>query len=572
MLVRACNKLLLLGLDCADPHLVFDRWLDDLPNIKRLVEAGVYGPLLSCTPPITVPAWISMVTGRDPGELGIYGFRNRSDTGYDDLKIVTSADVGEKTVWDYLGEAGKESVVIGVPPSYPVKPVRGDLISWFLTPGTGSEYTYPHELRHEVEELVGEYLFDVADYRTEEKGRLLERIREMTVRRFRVARHLLRIRPWDFFMMVEIGTDRMHHGFWQFMDPQHVLYPGENPFQDAVRQYYILVDGLIGELLEVVDAGTRVMIVSDHGAKRMDGRVALNEWLIRQGYLVLKRYPDRPTPFGELEVDWSRTRAWGAGGYYGRLFVNLKGREPQGTVDPSEYEGFRRQLREELEALGDEEGRPIGTRVVIPQEVYREVRNLPPDMEVDFGDLRWRSSGAVGGGQIHLRGGEDGIEGANYDWHGIFIMADRKDLAGPARKGEPLEGLQLMDVAPTILESLGVPRPSSVHGRVVRPRRAVSRRRRRHGSSTCGMHGVRGKERVSWGRTASGSVVAVCRGRRTRCTGGKERCSLGLLDSMNGSRKFEAFPRTKDDASCASLRWTKESWTRRSFRKASNAF
>src|SRR5258708_14266702 len=372
---------MVIGLDCADPELVFGPWLDDLPNIKYELNAGLTGKLLSITPPITVPAWMCMMTSRDPGELGIYGFRNRIDYSYDNLAVASSASVHEQTVWDNLSSEGKDSIIIGVPPTYPVKPLRGSLVSCFLTPGSQSQFTFPSELRPEIQRLVGDYLVDVKGFRTDKKQWLLSQIYEMTTKRFTVAKHLLKTRPWDFFMMVEMGTDRIHHGFWQFMDTQHVLYAGDdNPFRNAIHEYYKYVDSLVGELLEFADKNTRVLIVSDHGAKRMEGAIALNEWLVQKGYLVLKRYPTQPTPFDQLEIDWPRTKAWGEGGYYGRVSLNIDGREPEGSVPQSQFDSLRYQLKEELEALGDAGGNSIGTRVVLSEDVYRSTRNIAPDL------------------------------------------------------------------------------------------------------------------------------------------------------------------------------------------------
>jgi predicted AlkP superfamily phosphohydrolase/phosphomutase len=466
---------MVIGLDCAEPSLVFDRWLDQLPNLKRLVQAGVSGPLRSCTPPITVPAWMSMMTGRDPGELGFYGFRNRADHSYDKLALVNSLSVRQKTVWDLLGETGKRSIVIGVPPTYPVKPVNGMLVSCFLTPGVDRQFTHPHALGREINRLVGEYMVDVKGFRTDRKQWLLDQIYEMTEKRFAVARHLLRSRTWDFFMMVEMGVDRIHHGFWQYMDPEHVLHPGPTEFEGAIFDYYRYVDERIGELLEFVDDETRVMVVSDHGAKRMDGAIAINEWLVREGYLVLKRYPDRPTRFEELDVDWARTRAWSEGGYYARLFLNVRGREPQGCVPPDEYEALRRSIQEQLQALGDEEGRPIGTRVVAGEDVYARLENVAPDLLVFFGDLYWRSVGTVGGGQVHTRENDTGPDGANHDWDGIFVMTEGRDLRRSGTEGTRLRGLQITDVAPTLLDAFGMPGPAGARGRVVRAREGTGR-------------------------------------------------------------------------------------------------
>src|SRR5581483_6960942 len=99
------RRVAVIGLDCADPKLVFDRWLDELPNIKALVDRGTWGPLRSVDPPITVPAWTCMLTGSDPGQLGIYGFRNRRDYTYDSLDTADSRSVRTDRVWDHLARA-----------------------------------------------------------------------------------------------------------------------------------------------------------------------------------------------------------------------------------------------------------------------------------------------------------------------------------------------------------------------------------------------------------------------------------------------------------------------------------
>ena len=117
-------------------------------------------------------------------------------------------------------------------------------------------------------------------------------------------------------------------------------------------------------------------MVSDHGAQRLDGGFCVNEWLVREGLLALHEYPREVTPFGKLAVDWARTTAWSEGGYYARVFLNVKGREPQGTIDARDYEKVRDDLKARLEATTDDRGRPMGTRVYKPEEVYRAVRRV----------------------------------------------------------------------------------------------------------------------------------------------------------------------------------------------------
>jgi predicted AlkP superfamily phosphohydrolase/phosphomutase len=265
------SKALVIGLDCAAPQLVFERWLDDLPTLRSLTERGAYGVLESCDPPITVPAWASMTASRSPGALGFYGFRNRRDHSYDSLVFVDSRSVRVPRVWDLLSARGRPVIVLGVPQTYPVS-VNGVMVSCFLTPDTEtSQYTYPPELKEEIEGLVGRYMVDVDNFRTEEKARLLGDIEEMTEKRFRLAGHLLETRPWDLFFMVEMGTDRIHHGFWRFSDPEHRLYEPGNEYEQAMLDYYRALDAKIAGLLRFADEDTAVLVVSDHGAKRMDG-------------------------------------------------------------------------------------------------------------------------------------------------------------------------------------------------------------------------------------------------------------------------------------------------------------
>jgi predicted AlkP superfamily phosphohydrolase/phosphomutase len=450
----AMKRLAIIGLDCAAPALVFDRFAADLPNLRRLMDAGSWGPLLSCDPPITVPAWSCMTASRDAGQLGFYGFRNRGNYSYEAYQIADSRSVRVPRLWEILSQAGHDVIVHGVPQTYPVTPVRGAMVSCFLTPSTKSQYTYPAELKPIVEQVAGGYVLDVEDFRTDDKRALLGRIHDKTAKHFKVARHLLTTQPWQFFMMVEMGVDRVHHGFWRFMDPANRNYQPGNPLEDSIREYYRAVDREVGEVLALIPSDCAVMVVSDHGAKSMEGGVCVNEWLIEHGYLTLKEYPNKPTPITAAAIDWDKTRAWGDGGYYARIFLNVRGREPQGTIAAGDYEAMRSQLAKELEAICDAQGRPLGTRALRPQDIYREVGGVAPDLIVYFGDLNWRSVGSVGLGNILTYENDTGPDDANHDYNGIFILDERGSR--PAVTRGRVEGRQLYDVAPTALRLMGL--------------------------------------------------------------------------------------------------------------------
>jgi predicted AlkP superfamily phosphohydrolase/phosphomutase len=451
-------KILVIGLDCAAPGILLGT--EALSNVRSLMDAGCWGSLESVNPPITVPAWMCMSTSRDPGSLGVYGFRNRADHTYDGLSIVDSRTIRELAIWDQVAREGGRSVVIGVPPSFPPRKVNGISVSCFMTPDTqGHDFTHPPGVRHEIEALVGEYPVDVKNFRTDDKERLRDEIHEMTRKHFEVVRHFLAKRDWDYFQFVEIGLDRMHHGFWKHHDPSHVDHVPENPYKNVIRDYYRLLDQEIGEIFALLEEDTVVLIVSDHGARPLDGGFCVNEWLIREGHLVLERYPDRVTPFAQLAVDWKKTKAWSEGGYYARIFLNVKGREPQGTLEGSAVLAFREELKSSLEATESPDGKPLGTRVFRPEEIYRELRNVPPDLIVHFGGLAWRSIGGVGYGVIHLRENDTGPDDCNHDTFGAFV------LAGPGvhRRGA-VEGARLLDVAPTLLELGGYDIPGEMQG------------------------------------------------------------------------------------------------------------
>jgi predicted AlkP superfamily phosphohydrolase/phosphomutase len=452
-------KICVLGLDCAAPRVVFGD--DRLVNLRRLMKGGAYGRLCSVIPPITVPAWMCMCTSQDPGSLGVYGFRNRMDHSYDKLGFANSASIKAPAIWDHLARAGKKSIIVGVPPNYPPRRVNGISIGCFLTPDTvKNDFTYPPSLKTKLTELVGEYPVDVKNFRTDRKDWLKEQIFEMSRKQWQVVRWLIKEQEWDYFHFVDIGLDRMHHGFWNYFDPEHVQFEAGNPYQTAIPEYYLWLDEQIGSVLELLDKETIVLVVSDHGAQRLDGGIAVNEWLIQEGLLVLNEYPQTVTPFEKLDVNWSKTRVWSEGGYYARVFFNMQGREPQGVVPASEYESFQNEIKAKFEALTDDRGQPLNSPVFKPAEIYQRVRNVAPDLIVHFGGLYWRSIGTVGYRAIHVRENDTGPDSCNHAQYGMFILN-----ASNSRLNGEYEGANLLDIAPTLLDLAGYEIPESMQGR-----------------------------------------------------------------------------------------------------------
>jgi len=252
----------------------------------------------------------------------------------------------------------------------------------------------------------------------------------------------------------------VHHGFWDSYDREHVQHVPGNPFQNVIPEYYQWIDSQVGEVLEMLDDETIVLLVSDHGARRLDGGFAVNEWLAREGLLVLEEYPKKVTPFAKLKVNWPGTKVWSEGGYYARAFLNVQGREPQGLIPQSDYERFRDELKAKFEALEDDKGKPLGTLVFKPEEIYRHVRNVAPDLVVHFGALAWRSIGSVGYGRLHVQENDTGPDACNHAQFGMFLLA----APNCPLRGE-ITGAKLLDIAPTLLELGGYEIPPSMQGR-----------------------------------------------------------------------------------------------------------
>ena len=245
------------------------------------------------------------------------------------------------------------------------------------------------------------------------------------------------------------------------MDKEHHLYEPGNKYENAIFDYYKYLDVRIGELLADAGPETVVLVISDHGAKRMKGAFCINEWLIREGDLVLKEAPKKGATIEKTPVDWPKTKVWGWGGYYARLFFNVEGREPQGIIKPEDYENEREAMIERLLAIKGPEGEPWATRIIKPNEYFAEVRGDYPDLMVYFDDLYWRSAGTLGYDTLYLRENDTGPDDAVHAQEGMYILYD------PLKQASRRRDIDITDVAPTVLTALGLPVPADMKGRVI---------------------------------------------------------------------------------------------------------
>ena len=344
-----------------------------------------------------------------------------------------------------------------MPGTYPPRPLNGVMVSCFLTPSRESGFTYPPLLAREIEQVVGEYLFDCTNFRTDDKDDLLRQVYEMTDKRFRLAEHLLETKPWELFAMVEIGLDRMHHGFWKDLDELHHRHePGRAlrrrdprlpaPPRRADRapaRARRRRDGRAGRLRPRRQAD---------GGRHPHQRVAAPRGPAADARASRTASPRYATPAstGAARRPGARAATTAASSSTCAA-ASRRGRSRRRTSSASATSSPER-----LAAIPGPDGEPLATRVYRPEEVYEEVNGVAPDLLVYFDDLAWRAVGTVGGDEgVHTFENDTGPDDANHAQDGLLIMA------GPGIEPGQADEMSLLDVAPTVLELLGLePLPS----------------------------------------------------------------------------------------------------------------
>jgi predicted AlkP superfamily phosphohydrolase/phosphomutase len=460
------SRVLVVGLDALSPDLV-EQWLPDLPHLGQVMHNGIYGPLQSIMQPVTPVAWPAMISGRDPSHLGYTDFVYRKGQSYTDLHLVHSRLIQVPTLFTLLPEAGRRAHAVSVPVSYPPISIKnGVCVSCFMAPSANRPITAPAELQQELLRQTSEpFILDAfvpEQAREVDRDALLRQIREMDRQRFDLARHLITSTEWDLLFMVAMGTDRIGHYFMRYHDPLHGRYDPDPRYRSAIYDHYRFCDQQLGELIALAGPDTVVMVVSDHGIQRTDGRVNLNDWLIAQGYLRLREPVDKPTPLAKAPIDWQHTRAW-AQGYGGQIYLNLRGREPQGVVAPDEADGLLGELEAKLQTLTTASGKPLPATTIRRQQIYAGPQaGRCPDLFVQFDELRHLTADAVGHQALVNPIAELGNDDASHANAGFLAMAG----PGVPRQGR-FAALSLLDVAPTILHLLDLPVPSDLEGRPI---------------------------------------------------------------------------------------------------------
>ncbi|MGQ9584244.1 MAG: alkaline phosphatase family protein [Anaerolineae bacterium] len=514
-------RLLVVGLDGATFDLIRP-WAraDRLPTMARLLEEGVSAPLRSVPNMNSAPAWSSFATGLNPGKHGIFYFDERIPGTYAKRYLNGSFRHGAP-FWRLLSQAGYRVGIINVPMTYPAEEVNGYMLAGLDTPAPGSPaFSYPRGLAAELKARVGDYIIEpgVPGYiKAGRRDRARARIFEALEKRLAYALHLAQTFPTDVMVVVFTATDAAQHFFWKDMDPSHPEHdPAEAAtYGDTILRVYQRLDQAVAQLMEAMP-GARVMLVSDHGGGfNQRGAEFLNPWLaaqgllrlatpgagargslgarargaaletLRWGYGLVDRHFTRETKQklalllpglrGRVEgslifqgVDWPATRAY-AFGARDDLWVNLRGREPLGAVEPGEeYEVLRNLLLDRLRATLDwAREEPVVEWAARREDVYAGpfVERAPDIL------LQWRTEFVLSG--LYLPqpdkpkppapAPKPNLNNGGHRPHGIFVMAGEG-----IRRGVALPEAHIVDVAPTILHLFGVPVPQDADGRVLR--------------------------------------------------------------------------------------------------------
>ncbi len=502
------NRVVVIGLDGGTFSMLtplMERGM--MPNLKKFVSSGTSGELETVMPPVTPAAWSTFMTGKNPGKHGILGFMVKDGEGE---SPVNSRLRGAKTIWRLVNEAGGKVISLSIPTTYPPEKVDGLMVASFLTPRKNEDYAYPKELIKDIENRFGPYRLYIDEVYTPRRvGRIINEAQEDVKYKFDVARHLTDKMDWKLMAVHVFGTDRVQHELWHLTDPSHPLHrPKETEaYLEKFYGFYSKLDDELGSFLSGLDSSDTVYIMSDHGFGPVYKCLNFNPWLLERGYIKLRRNPitsirkflydcggvprnayrlsvllglarlrlsigigNRKRFFRKVnrfmlsmeDVDWTRTLAYSKG-YYGEIYLNLKGRESTGIVQPYDYEAVRETIVEDLKAMTDPEtGKSIIGPVYRPEELYRgpytknaaDIIFLPEDMSYKaIGTADFTSNKALE--KVYAHPGDHRL-------NGIFIAN------GPhIKKGGCIEGAKIGDLAPTILYSLGLPIPDDMDGKVL---------------------------------------------------------------------------------------------------------
>ncbi len=438
---RPRKRLFVLSIDGVPISLVREGMAAGrMPNLARLSQEGDLVQMRSVIPTISSVAWATFATGVNPGRHNIFGFVE-CDEGMR-FTIPNSRDLKAPALWELLNQAGKRTIVLNVPVTYPPKPVNGLLVAGFLSPSL-EKACYPTWLSHKLAALG--YVVDPDPWKArEDKDGFFEDCFAALQARERAALELMRSEEWDFFMLHVMETDRVNHFYWD-------AYQGDGAddprYHRRFWDFYTEVDRVIGQVHDALPQGTEFVVLSDHGFCGIRREVDLNAYLRERGWLKFKGEKNDPTDIHPESRAYSLIP--------GRVFINLNGRQPMGSVGPADYERVRDELTKVLLGLTDPEtGEPVIERVYRREELYsgpylERAADLIAHPHRGY-DLKAKMGEAPLFGRSHRPGMH------TYDDAMLYVKGHRLT---------PGRAASILDVTPTLFELMGLEVPHALEGR-----------------------------------------------------------------------------------------------------------
>ncbi|MBN3041160.1 MAG: alkaline phosphatase family protein, partial [Candidatus Omnitrophica bacterium] len=398
------KRIIIIGLDGVPYGLLND--LSNrgvMPNVKRLIDKGVFTKMFSSIPEISSVAWSSVITGKNPAEHGIFGFTDFPPNTYR-LSFPNFSQLKCPAFWETAKKEDRH-IVMNVPSTYPARQLNGVLISGFVALDFNRS-VYPFEMVKPLEDMS--YKIDVESEKAHESFELFLKDLDKTLEaRVRALRYLWG-QEWKVFMLVFTGTDRLMHFLWDaYQDREHKHH---NDFTDHFRK----VDKAIGEIISKMGDEDVCVMLSDHGFEKLDYDVYINHLLKEKGFLKLALQ----AMITYNSIDFG-TKAFALDP--ARIYINSEGKYPRGSVKKEERPGLLKELETLFSGLAVE-GRKVIRHIFRKEEVFSgPYYEQAPDL-VLIGDKGFNLKGTIQAKQLYSKG----IFSGKHTYDDAFLLVSSK--------------------------------------------------------------------------------------------------------------------------------------------------